>query len=748
MNMKKPADVLPLKRRDLLKAGGALTLGFTWQHTATAQSTSTDGFQSGPPDAEQIDSWIAIHSDNTATLYMGFAELGQGCSTALLQVAAEELDLAMSQISTVGLDTHLTPNQGGTYSSSAMRRGGPQVQRAAAEARQALLQMAAARLQVPVASLQVDNGIISGTGDDNVFTSYGELIGDQRFNLAFTGTAALKNPRDYRLVAQAYPRNDIPLKAAGSYTFLQHRRLPGMLHARIVRPRGQGAYKDGVQVISIDDSSIASIPAARVVRQENFVAVVAENEWDAVRAAQTLKVQWRQADNLPGNEKLFTQMEQGVTNERIAVDRGDITAFAAAPHQSVFRATAPYQAHGPFAPNCALADVKADSALVLCASQDVYNTRSSIATLLGLPEQQVRIQYHESSGTYGHSCWDDAAQAAALTSQLVARPVRLQFMRWDELGWDTYGPAHVGSARVAADRAGNILSYEYEGWQHHWSLIETSAQSALGIPAAEWPPFPAQQINPRTLGGMYDIPNMKLLNHHVPGLDYLKGAWLRSPMDLSFAFVSEQAIDDLAFQLRMDPWQFRRRNITNYHWRDVLDAAATAATWEPRPAASQIPADAVLVRGRGIGLGTHLSSYGGAVADIEVNRQTGKVRILHLYGAIDAGLVVNPSNVENQITGQLVQTASRLLFEEVHFDSRQVTSLDWNSYPVLRFEDCPDITPRIVQRLDEAPSGAGEEVMAAAASAIANAFFDATGKRMTMYPFTPQRVLAALNNYG
>lgn len=731
----------PMKRRDLLKAGGALVVHFGFPAATLAQAGATP--VAGPPDPEQIDSWIAIHADNTATVFIGFAELGQGCSTALLQVAAEELDLAMSQVGTAGLDTHITPNQGGTYSSSAIRRGGPQVQRAAAEARQALLRMASERLRVPVAGLEVTNGIIRGGGRS---TSYGELIGERRFNLAFTGSAPVKDPSTYKLVATSFPRNDIPLKAAGTYRHVQHLRLPGMLHGRIVRPRGQGAYKDGVQVVGINEDSIAGIAGARVLRMADFVGVVAPREWDAVKAAQQLEVDWSLPESLPGNADLFTQMENGMTNERVALEEGDVGAFAGAAVKSEFHATGPYQAHVPFAPNCALADVREDSALVMCSTQDVYNTRTSIANLLGMPIEQVRVQYHEGAGTFGHSCWDDVAQAAALMSAMAGRPVRVQFMRWDEHGWDTYGPAHIGKARVSADRSGNLVSYEYEGWQHHWSLVETSEQTAKGTPAAEWPAFPAQQINPLTLGGMYAIPNRYLLNHHVPGLDYLKGAWLRSPVDLSFAFVSEQAIDDLAWQLQMDPWQFRRQNMTDYHWLGVLDAAAEAADWQPRMAFAPATGDSGngRLRGRGIGVGTHLASYGGAVADIEVDTGTGEVRILHLYGAIDAGLVVNTANVENQIIGQLVQTASRMLLEEVTFSKTGVTSLDWASYPILRFEQCPDITPVIVLRLDEPPSGAGEEVMAAAAAAIANAFFDATGKRMTMYPFTRERVLAAL----
>ena len=731
-----------LSRRDLLKAGGALIISFSFLDKSSAQ---TRQWQPGPPDAKQIDSWIAIHADNTATVYLGFAELGQGCSTALLQIAAEELDLSMAQVKTVGLDTHLTPNQGGTYSSQAIRRGGPQVQRAAAEARAALLALASERLQLPVEGLRVENGIVSGRGDDNAFTTYGELIGDKQFKLAFTGTAPLKNPATYKLVAKPVPRNDIPLKAKGTYRFIQHLRLPNMLHGRIVRPRGQGAYKDGAQIIKVDPASISKIPNARIVRQGNFLAVVAPREWDAVKAAQQLKVEWNQPASLPGSARLFERMQLSPPDDRIVRNEGDIGLIRNSAVTAEMTGYAPYQAHVPFAPNCALADVQSDNALVLCSSQDVYATRTALASLLGLKPEQVRVQYHDGAGTFGHSCWNDAAMAAALISKLAGAPVRVQFMRWDEHGWDTYGPAHLGKVQASATADGKLLTYAYEGWQHHWSLIETSEQLANSTPAAEWPANPAQQINPLVLGGQYQIPNIKLINHHVPGIDYLRGAWLRSPLDLAFAFISEQAIDALAFSLKLDPYQFRKQNIRDARWEGVLDAAASAAGWQLRAARAGIQdGKTEVLSGRGIGLGTHLASWGGAVAEIEVNKRTGVIRVLHLVGAIDAGRVVNPSNVENQIIGQLVQTASRMLHEEVTFDEKAVTSLDWNTYPILRFSGSPRITPVIVQHLNEESLGAGEEVMAAAAAAIANAFFDATGKRLNQFPMTPQRVLAAL----
>ncbi len=735
-------------RRDFLKAGGALVIGFPLRDVLLAQSAGARGTIAGPPDAKQVDTWLAIHADNTATVYIGFAELGQGNSTALLQVAAEELDMDMSQLSTVRLDTNVTPNQGGTYSSASIQRGGPQVRTAAAEARQALLEMASKKLGAPADRLTVSKGVVSivgaGAGSANTVT-YGELVGDKPFHLAFTGSAPVKSSAEYKVVGTPVPRNDLPDKVSGRYVYMQHVRVPGMLHGRVVRPRGQSAYGAGAKVLAVDEASIRSIPGARVLRKADFVGVVAENEWDAVRAARQLKITWDSSPSLSGSDAVYDAMRAAKTDDRTVLEHGNAAdAIGAAPHKVEYSCRAPYQAHAPFGPNCALADVKPDSALVMCSTQDVYGTRRTLAPLLGLPENKVRVQYYEGSGTYGHSCYDDVAQAAAILSQLAAKPVRLQFMRWDEHGWDNYGPAHLGEVRAAANADGKIVGYEYEGWQHHWSNVETSQQLAFGKSAEEWRPNPAMQVNPRCCGGMYEIPNIRLVNHHVPGLGFLKGAWLRSPLDLSFAFTSEQAIDQLAFLLKLDAYEFRRRNIKDDRWLGVLDAAAKAANWTPRTAASNL-SQAKVVAGRGIGMGTHLASYGAAVAEIEVDKSTGKVVAKHLYGAIDAGLVVNPGNVESQISGQLVQTASRMFHEEVTFSKTNVTSLDWASYPILRFEECPQVTPVVVQRLNEPSSGAGEEVMAAAAAAIANAFFDATGARMKEFPLTPKRVLAALH---
>jgi CO/xanthine dehydrogenase Mo-binding subunit len=592
------------------------------------------------------------------------------------------------------------------------------------------LKLASDRLSVPVEQLTVVRGVVSGGGRT---VTYGELIGNKKFNVAFTGKAPVKKASEYKLVGTSPARKDTPSKVRGTYTYLQHMRLPGMLHGRVVRPRGQRAYGAGAKIVGVDEASIASFKGARVLRKGDFLGVVAETEWEAVRAAQQLKVTWDSSATLPGNARLFAQMRAEKTEDRVIQTRGDIAAATSAAAHTVTRVVrGPYQMHGPFAPNAALADAQKDSAHIITSSQDIYGTRRTLSRILGIPQDKIRVQYAEGSGTYGHSCYDDVAQAAALLSQLAGKPVRLQFMRWDEHGWDLYGPAHIGECKITADAQGKLTSYQYDGWQHNWSNVETSEQ-LTGVAAAEWPGAAAQQVSPLNLGSMYVIPNLKLVNHKVPVQPYLRGAWLRSPLDLSFSFASEQAIDQLAFELKQDPLEFRRRNMTDERWLGVLNAVAQAANWTTGKG-----------KGRGIALGTHLQSWGAAVAEVEVNRQTGKVKIVHLYGALDAGQVVNPRIVEAQIQGQLVQTASRMLLEEVKFDEHGVTSLDWNSYPVLRFEDCPQVTPVIVQRMDKPSSGAGEETMAACAAAIANAFFDATGVRMEEYPFTPARVLAAL----
>jgi len=742
--MSAPLTDPTFSRRDLLKGGGALIVGFSLAGGSGGAAAAARGDVAGPPDPNTIDTWIAVHADNTATVYLGKGEFGQGNTTGLLQIAGEELDLDMSQLRWVQLDTNVTPNQGATTSSSSIHRGGPQLRAAAAEARQALLALASTRLGVQAGSLVVSKGVVSIDGHPTQSVTYGALVGDKPFNVKFTGTAPQKPINRYTLVGSNVPRVDIPDKAGGTYLHMQHVRLPGMLHGRVVRPRGQRAYGAGAKPVSIDESSIKDIPA-RIVRKGDFLGVVAEREWDAVKAARALKVTWQETPALPGHAGVFDYMRAAKTTDTVIADWGDAAkAFAQAAHVASASYRCPYQSHAPFGPNCALADVGPGGALVMSSTQDIYNSRAMLAEVLGLPVNKVRVQYHEGSGTFGRSCYEDAAQAAAVMSQAVGKPVRVQFMRSDEHGWDDYGPAHLADVRAGIDAGGKLVAYEYHGWQHGWLINETTHELTLLTPPKERTSGPMSiPVNRMSTGSMYTVANRRVVSHAVPMVGLLKGAPLRSPLDLSFAFASEQTIDELAVAARLDPLEFRRRNIGDARWLGVLNAAATAAAWKPKVSGSAV-SNADVVSGRGIGLGTHHVSYGAAVADIEVDKRTGTIVATRVFAALDAGQIVNPALVEAQIMGQVIQAVSRTLKEEVLFDQTGVTSLDWVSYPVLRFAEHPDVVPVVVQRLDEPSTGAGEEVMGATTAAVANAFFDATGVRLRQYPMTPERVKAAL----
>jgi CO/xanthine dehydrogenase Mo-binding subunit len=771
-----------LRRRDFLKTTGVVVASFSIAGKLRAQTQPGGalavqrGLVSGPPDPNEVDSYIAINADNTATIYSGYVELGQGGPTALLQIAAEELDLDFEQVKSVTADTFVSTN-GLTLASRTAAIGGTETRAAAAEARRVLLELASERLDAPVDDLTVARGVVSAGGDPRRSVTYAELVGDRSFNRKFeqfsynggielprkSADHAIPKRRDgYRIVGTRVPRPDIAEKVRGTYQFVQHVRLPGMLHGRVVWPRGQGAHGiSNPAIVSIDESSIKDIPGARIVRRKNLVGVVAEREWDAVRAARQLKVTWEPfAAALPGHEGLFESFRTAETNDLIDTDTGDVNA-AVARGTHVISSTyrGPYQSHGTMAPNCAVADVTTDAALIMCSSQALYQMRFGLAQLLSLPVEKIRLQYYAGSNTYGNSCYGEAANAAAVLSQEAGRPVRLQLSREDELGWDNYGPAQLSDLRAAVDANGKLVALDYQAWAHATAWFETASQLALGSP----PPtggFGAGAPGPGGAGlfsvhlsqtDMYDVPNRRIVNHRVAGAGYLRTGALRAPMDPSTFFALEGVMDELAYATKLDPYEFRKRNISHARWLGVLKAATDAAKWTPRIAASEL-SNARIVTGRGIGLGTHhlpqnqgnRVTFAAAVVDIEVNKETGVVVAKHVYGAMDCGLAINPGIVESQIIGMSVHGTSLALCEEVQFNETNVTSLDWSSYRTLRFGDHPAVTPIVVQQLHEQSSGAGEEVLPAVVAAIGNAFFDATGVRLRQYPLTPSRVLAAL----
>jgi CO/xanthine dehydrogenase Mo-binding subunit len=524
---------------------------------------------------------------------------------------------------------------------------------------------------------------------------------------------------------------------------VQNLRVPGMLHGRIVRPRGQAAYTLGAKVVSVDESSIKHLKDVQVVRKGDFLGVVSPHEYTAIQAAAALKVKWESKAMLSGDGNLDGALRKTPTTDNVQVRTGDVDKALASAHKVVGGSFFyPYQAHVSLGPNCAIGDVKGSTATVLCNTQGPYSTQAGVAQTLGLKPADVRIVMFPGSGTYGHSTYDDVSNAAALMSQAVGKPVRVQFMRWDEHGWDQFGPAAAVDLRAGIDDKGNIVGYDFATWTHGWMSVETSAELS-GVPLPERTrPGSADTSNSASF---YAIPNRRVVGRDV-GMQngFMKGTYLRGPNAPQTLFASEQVIDQLAYEAKLDPVAFRTQNLPDgSRWQGVLDAVTKAAGWQSKVAGAGRGSGNV-VKGRGVALGGFAETQAAIVADIEVNKKTGKIVAKHLYAAQDAGLTVNPALVENQMSGCLVQGCSRALLEEVRFTKVRSTSLDWNSYPILRFKDSPNVTTVVVQRIDQPSTGSGEPSTVAVAAAIANAFFDATGVRLYSVPMSPARVRAAL----
>jgi CO/xanthine dehydrogenase Mo-binding subunit len=687
-----------------------------------------------------IDSWVAINADNTATIYFGKIDI-TGAPTGLLMIAAEELDFSIRQVTAAPWNTDVSPNQGFTAGSNSISGGGPQVRQAAAEARAVLLGLAAKQLGVATSQLTVQEGVVSVKTDPSKKVSYGELLGGKLFAAPNTGKAALKPVGEYKLVGKRVKRKDTPAKVTGAHPYVHQLRLPGMLHGRVVRPLGQGPYSVVDKVISVDESSIKGIKGAKVVRRGDFVGVVAANEQDAIQAATQLKVKWSESKTMPGNGNLWKHFREVKTSDRFARNAGSIDKGlqgAAATREASYSVS--YQAHASFGPSCGVADVRPGKAEVWGASQAMYSSRTLVAGLLAIPQDTVTFHFAEGSGCYGKNLQDDAALAAALMSQLTGKPVRVQLTRDQEHGWDFFGPATLVDVRGAVDAQGKITAYDYVSYQQAWVFNEATDYHA-GRPLSLGG-FGAADIE--NAGSQYKIANHRVLGRSVPNDSGLpKVAYLRAPAAPQALFASEQMIDELAYAAAMDPVAFRKQNIENYRWAGVLEAAANAAGWKSYRANSKAGKGRVL-KGRGVAIGGFASTYAGIVAEIEVDTVTGKIRVKHVYAAHDCGLVINPNTVEQQVEGCVIQGVSRALIEEVKFSKSRVTTLDWESYPILRYKDSPEITTVLLNRPELRASGAGEPATAPVAAAIANAFFDATGKRIRTMPMTPARIRAAL----
>jgi CO/xanthine dehydrogenase Mo-binding subunit len=772
-------------RKQFVKGGGAMIVGFS---ALAALGANTAAAQVGRPlfGLNEVDAWLMVHPDNTVTVLGGRVELGQGVSLSLIQIVGEELDMSVNQLRYMSEETGLTPSIGGTGGSNGTQTAGQHVRAAAAFARQELMRLASARLGVPAASLTVKQGVVSGGGKS---VTYGELVGDKFFKVTMPtgmlqpGQAPAKPPSQYTLVGTSLPRIDIPAKVAGTLVRTHNIRIPGMLHARIVRPRGQGAWGDGTNpaVLSVDEGSIRRIRGARVVRKGNFLAVVAPTEYAAVQAAAALNVRWAEQPTISGSGNLWKSMRELDSAGKATARYGTSGAFesminpqavdaaiASAAHKVSSTYTYPYQTHGHIGPHCCVADVRPDGATIFTNAQSAYGVRDQVASLLGLPQESVRVKFFEGGGGFGRggapgTHYREPVGSAALISQLVGKPVRLQYMRWDDFGWQFYGEPYLYDVRGGVDANGNLVGVDITSMRPAGIArgAETEAGNALqqmvGLPlAAETQPG-LHSIG--SLGAAYHRPAARGLAKVLPLQgNYFKTSTLRSPGGPQATWAFEQLIDELAYAARKDPVEFRRQNITResgtnrpwYHtqrWLGVLNAAAAAAKWEARVAASRL-STAPVVTGRGIALGEHASTTGASVAVVEVNKRTGKVVVKDLYVAADLGLSVNPEGVTNQMIGGAIMAASRVVHEQVRFNTKQVTSSDWVSYPILRFKDHPRVHVTVIQRMDQIATGGGEAPIDPTIGAIGNAFFDATGVRMHDAPLTPAKVRAALKAAG
>jgi CO/xanthine dehydrogenase Mo-binding subunit len=770
-------------RKSFLKGGGALVVGFSVVGAglaATARGADPVPFSSngsnaptaGAPDPNSVDSWIVIHSDNSCSLQSGKCEVGTGVATALLQIVGEELDMEMGQLKFVTSDTGLTPNTGSTGASNSISSTGMSVRAAAVTARKALLGLASTSLGVPAANLTVTSGVVSGSGKS---VKYSDLIGDRLFNIQMpasyqltpanvaarrqvgliNGAPEAKPVSQYKLVGTRVPRLDIPDKITGHYTYIHNVRVPGMLHGRIVLPRGQSAHGVNVPVLSVDESSVRNIPDVQVVRKGDFVGVVAPREYDAIQAASQLKVTWGKPPLLPSSGNLFGQMRdqdaKGQTINRALVETGNVGAGLASAAKVVSQTySTQYVGHAVIGPSCCIADVRSNGAVFLSSSKNPYDSQNTLATMLGLPPSSIRFKYYEGASAFGWPPFNDAAEAAALMSQAVGKPVRIQFMRWDEHGRDNHTPAQLMDIRAGIDAKGNIVGYDYAAFSipfYSYGLGDTVMQQV----GTQLPTPGLGGAETGATGAQYNLANRRVIAKSLPLLgNYFKVSYLRGVLRPASTFGSEQLIDELAYEAKIDPIAFRMQNLTTTdrdRWATVLNAVAKAANWQPRVAASKL-SDGNVVTGRGVAIAPSAGSIVANFAEIEVNKKTGKIVAKQVCCAIDQGLAVNPANVENQLSGGLIMGTSIALNEEVRFNTSRITSLDWVSYPVLRFKDAPKVTTIVVQRPEIQSAGVGEEGQASIGAAIANAFFDATGVRIRQAPMTPARVRAVLKAAG
>jgi CO/xanthine dehydrogenase Mo-binding subunit len=731
-----------LTRREFLAASGALIVGFSLASSLLhAQQAAAGPKLPGSLDSNpMLDSWIRIDADGSITLFTGKAELGQGVKTALIQIAAEQLYVPPQRIRLITADTRQTPDEGYTAGSNSMKDSGTAIMNAAAQVREILIARASARLGVTADRHTAQVGAV--LADDGRRLGFGELVTDDLTRVRADGQSKLKDPATYTVVGKSMPRVDIPAKVSGGAAYVQDLRLPGMVHARVVRPPSYGA-----RLRALDTAVVEKMPGVlKVVRDGSFVAVVAAHEFEAVQAMRALgaSIRWDERPTLPDQADLYAYLQRLPADVTVALDRqADGTPSTRGIEASYRR---PYQMHGAIGPSCAVGQFKDGALTVWTHSQGVYPLRKSIAEMLRLPEDRVQCIHVEGSGCYGHNAADDAAADAALIARAFPdRPVRVQWMREQEHQWEPYGPAMVTSVKAALDSAGNIVAWDYEVTSNTHSMRPGGAGNLLPAWHLQTPFAPAApKPIPLPEGGgdrnaipLYRLPSARVVHRFVPAMPVRVSA-LRALGAYMNIFSIESFIDELAQAAGADPVDFRLRHLDDPRARDVVSLAAARFGWSSYARAPG--------RGRGFAFARYknLAAYVALALEIELDRETGSVRVVRAVAAVDSGQAVNPDGIRNQIEGGIIQSSSWTLHEAVEFDTTAIKSADWSRYPILRFPEIPDsVDVHVIDRPGLPFLGTGEAAQGPTAGAIGNAIAYATGARIRELPFDRKRVRAA-----
>jgi CO/xanthine dehydrogenase Mo-binding subunit len=736
-------------RRHVLAGTGALIVSFSSATKLLGEAAR----QGGPEQTEKpplpgslkanprLDSWVRIKADGSIAIFTGKAELGQGIKTALLQIAAEQLDVPLASLKLITADTSITPNEGFTAGSRSMQDSGSAILHAAAQARAILLATAGERLGVAPSELKTQNGTVIAPSGSNI--RYGELVSDELLEVEAQPQSHLKEPGTFRIIGNSAQRVDIPAKVTGGEAYVHDLRLPGMVHARVVRPPSYGA-----RLVSVSTDSVKGmVGVLKVVRDGDFLAVIAEREFQAIKAMRKLaaNARWDEKARLPRASELPSFITSLEAEDTVILDRGQPQSADGKRFEATF--TRPYQVHGSIGPSCAVARSDHNGVTVWTHSQGVYPDQQAIAELLRLPTDQVRCIHMEGSGCYGHNGADDAAADAALISRsLPDRPVRVQWMREQEHGWEPFGPAMVTKVSAVLDRNGRIADWNYAVWSNTHSMRPGGAGSLLaGQHLAQPFSVPVPKPIPQPEGGgdrnaipLYSIPNARVVHHFLPAMPVRVSA-LRALGAYMNVFSIESFMDELARAADDDPVEFRLRHLDDVRARDVVTKASEIFGW--RPSSQRHPG-----HGHGFAFARYknLAAYCAIAAAVEVDRDTGRVWLVRAVAAIDSGQAVNPDGLINQVEGAILQSASWTLYESVSFDNTRITSVDWSTYPILRFNAVPDsIEVHVIDRPGQPFLGSGECGQGPAAAAIANAVADATGQRLRDLPLTRGRIKAA-----